>query len=31
MPSLGLQQGLGDSTSVLFTYHFSPILGIRYG
>jgi len=31
MSSLGLQLGLGASTSVLFTYHFLLILGITFG
>jgi len=31
LSSLGLQPGLGASTSVLLTYHFPLILGISYG
>jgi len=31
MSSLGLQPGLGASTSMLFTYHFLLILGITFG
>jgi len=30
MSSLGLKPGLGASTSVLFIYHLSLILGITY-